>query len=144
MFLEVETATRWSCFWTKDSKTRLEGTDRCLFYLQIHGTDSPASLRITGFLLLRIPGKSFILPHNATIPTPSFLGLIPTFAPQKQPEKQLANNINGKQPPLFFYVPSDTHLLRSEASGGKKGAAAAVFSTGLHGSIPLSLSKPRA
>lgn len=96
------TATRCSCFWRKYSRSRREPTDRGLFYLQIHRTHHPASLRITGILLLRIPGKSFILPHNATIPAPRFPGLIPTFAPQKQPEKQLANNINGEQPPLFF------------------------------------------
>lgn len=120
VFLDVETATMWSRFSRKDSKTRQARTDRCLFYLQIHRTDPSASLRITGILLLWIPGKSFILPHNGTTPTPRFAGLIPTFAPQKQPEKQLANNINGKQPSLFFRLPSDTHLLRSEASGGKE------------------------
>lgn len=72
-----------------------------------------------------------------------FLGLIPTFAPQKQPEKQLAN-INGKQPPLFFTFPPTHTCSDPRHPEEKKGATAAVFSAGLHGSIPLSLSKSRA
>lgn len=113
-------ATGWSCFWRKDSKTsqnELTGSELFVSLANAQKGPScphPGSADAFYYGYLESP---FVF---RTLPTPRFPGLIPTFAPQKQPEKQLANNINGKQRPFFFHVPSNTHLLRSEASEGEK------------------------
>lgn len=120
--------------------------------MQIRGTEAaprpPGSVDLFIFFLLRIPGKSFSLPYAAATDT-EVPGFDTDICTSKAAGEAARKQHQWKTTSFLFFSPP-THTCSDprhpEERGGekKKEGAAAVFSTGLHGSIPLSLSKPRA